>query len=117
MKALWMTAAAMLLTASSAHAAPDQAKADACRAKLAKAAAAGVISDLGVKPGTVTMVVDRGAWRSVDFSTKTEMVRTVVCLVTGGDDAKTARVEVRDNMDNQVVGRYSGRKLEVVEAR
>lgn len=98
-------------------AAPDPARQEECRQKLVKAAQAGVIHDLGVKPSGVQMVVDSGTWRSVDFSVKTEMVRTVVCLIVEGDSSKSARVEVRDNLTNRVIGRYDGRTLEVLDAR
>jgi PBP1b-binding outer membrane lipoprotein LpoB len=106
-------AAALLVGCASAHAAPNQARAEECRAKLVKMQQAGILKDLGVKPTGVQMVVDGPTWKAIDFGTKTGFVQSVVCLITEGDETKSARVEVRDHLENKVVGRYSGSRLEI----
>lgn len=102
-----------MLAAEPASAAPDQARTQECQSKLVKLQQARILQGLSVKPSGIQMVVDGETWRAIDFKVKTEMVRTVVCMIVEGDQQKSAVVEVRDNLNNKVVGRYDGRNLEV----
>jgi len=102
-----------LIVSGTAIAAEDRVRATECQSNLRKLNEAGVLRDLSFKPGTVVMVADRATWGQIDFGQKTRFVENVVCFITVGDKTKTARVEVRDHMENRVIGRYTGARLEI----
>jgi hypothetical protein len=73
----------------------------------------GMLGNLEVKPGRAIMVVDAETWSAAAFPIKMAIVETYRCVLTRADRSKTTRIEVRDNMNNQVVGEYDGENLTI----
>lgn len=91
----------LLLAAGAAQANGDYPN---CKDKVEIATQNRLFKSMGVTARGVEVVVDVRVWAGAPYTTKIGMVSAISCVITKGAKGKEARVVIRSDMTNRILG-------------